>query len=85
MKYSILIGQKSWAKACHKHGLFAIPYYGHPLGIYLTHNRDISKVRKRQHQYPKFGHTQGEIFKKLQKSTLAFKGAGGLRKPSKFS
>jgi hypothetical protein len=29
-------------------------------------------VRKRQHQYPEFGHTQGEIQKHLQKSTLAF-------------
>jgi hypothetical protein len=44
-----------------------------PLAIYTTHNRDISKVRKRQHQYPKFGHTQG----KNKKSTLAFKGVGG--------
>jgi hypothetical protein len=25
--------------------------------------RDIHKVRKRQHQYPEFGHTQGEIQK----------------------
>jgi len=32
-------------------------------------------VRKRKHQYPEFGHTQGEILKKkLQKTTLAFKG-----------
>jgi hypothetical protein len=38
--------------------------------------RDIRKVRKRQHQYPEFGHTHGEITtkKNLQKSTLAFKG-----------
>jgi hypothetical protein len=35
------------------------------------HIRDICKVRKRQHQYPEFGHTQGEIFKKPAKSTLA--------------
>jgi len=27
-------------------------------------NRVIGKVRKRQHQNPEFGHTQGEIFKK---------------------
>jgi hypothetical protein len=29
------------------------------------YNRDIRKVRKRQHQYPEFGHTQGEIQKKF--------------------
>jgi hypothetical protein len=35
--------------------------------------RVIGKVRKRQHQNPEFGHTQGEIkTKNLQKSTLAF-------------
>jgi hypothetical protein len=34
--------------------------------------RIISKVKKTQHQNPKFGHTQGEIKKNLQKSTLAF-------------
>jgi len=44
-------------------------------------NRDIRKVRKRQHQYPEFGHTQGEIQKKPAKSTLAFKRVGKLRKP----
>jgi hypothetical protein len=38
-------------------------------------NRVIHKVRKTQHQNPEFGHTQGEIKKNLQKSTLAFKGA----------
>jgi hypothetical protein len=27
-------------------------------------NKDIREVRRRQHQYPEFGHTQGEIFKK---------------------
>jgi hypothetical protein len=31
-----------------------------------------NKVRKTQHQNPEFGHTQGDIFKDLQKSTLAF-------------
>jgi hypothetical protein len=41
--------------------------------------RDIHKVRKRQHQYPKFGHTHVEI--NPQKSTLAFKGGVKLRKP----
>ncbi len=28
---------------------------------------DIRKVRKRQHRYPEFGHTQGEIEKKPAK------------------
>jgi hypothetical protein len=37
------------------------------LDIKLIHNRDIRKVRKRQHQYPKIGHTQGEIFLKPAK------------------
>jgi hypothetical protein len=36
------------------------------LHIFLG-NRDIRKVRRREHQYPEFGHTQGEIFKKLAK------------------
>jgi hypothetical protein len=38
------------------------------------YNRDIRKVRKRQHEYPEFGHTQGVIKKNLQKSTLTFNG-----------
>jgi len=40
------------------------------------------KVRKRQHQYPEFGHTQGENFKNLQKCTLELKAGMKLRKPS---
>ncbi len=53
----------------------------------FCHIRDLRKVRKRQHQYPEFGYTQGEIEKKnLRKSTLAFKPGGRwglkLRKPS---
>jgi hypothetical protein len=36
------------------------------------HNRNICKIKKRQHQYREFGHTQGEIKKNLQKSTLTF-------------
>jgi hypothetical protein len=40
----------------------------------IPYNRVIHKVRKTQRQYPEFGHTQGEIKKNLQKSTLAFKG-----------
>jgi hypothetical protein len=30
------------------------------------------KVRETQHQNPEFGHKQVEIFKNLQKNTLAF-------------
>jgi hypothetical protein len=40
------------------------------------------KVRKRQYQYPEFGHTQDDIFKNLQKSTLELKVGMKLRKPS---
>ncbi len=40
------------------------------------YNRVIRKVRKTQHQNPEFGHTQGEIQKNLQKSTLAFQQGG---------
>jgi hypothetical protein len=46
------------------------------------HNRDIRKVRKRQHQYPKFGHTQGEIQKKPAKKYITIQGGMKLRKPS---
>jgi hypothetical protein len=43
----------------------------------------ILEVRKRQHQHPDFGHTQGEILKKTcGKSTLALKGRVKFRKPS---
>ncbi len=38
-------------------------------------NRVVLKVRTREHQYPEFGHKQGEI-EKLKKSTLAFRGGG---------
>ncbi len=34
------------------------------------YNRDIRKVRKRQHQYPEFGHTQGVIKKKPAKEYI---------------
>jgi hypothetical protein len=63
-------------------------YKGEPCTFSLQSSyfiRVIPKVRKTQHQNPEFIDTQGEIFKKLaKKSTLAFKGAGGvkLRKPS---
>jgi hypothetical protein len=46
-------------------------------------NRDIHKVRKRQHQYPEFGHSKGEIPKKnLQKEYISIQGGVKLRKPS---
>jgi hypothetical protein len=35
---------------------------------------DIRKVRKRQHLYPEFAHTYGEIQKKPAKNILAFNG-----------
>jgi hypothetical protein len=38
-------------------------------------NRDIRKVRKRQHQYPEFGHTQGEIKKKPAKEYISRRGS----------
>jgi len=41
------------------------------------YTQDIHKVRKRQHQYPGFGHTHGENLKKPAKSTLAWGGRGG--------
>ncbi len=49
---------------------------------------DISKVRKRQHQYPEFGHTQGEIFKKPAKKHSETQGGetqgGGTQKTINF-
>jgi RNase P/RNase MRP subunit p29 len=36
--------------------------------------RDIRNVRKRQHQYPEFGHTQGEIQKKTAKKYISIQG-----------
>jgi hypothetical protein len=36
--------------------------------------RVIRKVRKTQHQNPEFGHTQDEIKKNVQRSSLAFNG-----------
>jgi hypothetical protein len=32
----------------------------------------MQKIRKRQGQYPEFGHTYGQNFKNLQKNTLTF-------------
>jgi hypothetical protein len=45
------------------------------LHIFLG-NRDIRKVRRRQHQYPEFGHTQGEISKKPAKKYFSIQGGG---------
>jgi hypothetical protein len=36
----------------------------------LVDKRDIRKVRKRQHQYPEFAHTQGEVKKKPAKKYI---------------
>jgi len=45
-------------------------------------NSDIRKVRKRQSEYPEFGHTQGEIQKKSAKKYISIQGGVKLRKPS---
>jgi hypothetical protein len=46
--------------------------------------RDIRKVRKRQHQYPEFGHTQGETFFKSAKKHLSIQGQGETQKTINF-
>jgi hypothetical protein len=38
------------------------------------YSKDIRKVRKRQHQYPEFRHTQGEILKKPAKMDISIQG-----------
>jgi hypothetical protein len=43
----------------------------------IVPNRDICKVQKRQHQYPEFGHTQGEIKKLPAKKYIGIQGLGG--------
>ncbi len=43
--------------------------------------RDIRKVRKRQHQYPEFGHTGGEIKNKPAKKYISIQPGVKLRKP----
>jgi len=43
-------------------------------------NRDIHKVRKRQHQYPEFGDTQGETRKKPAKNYISIQGRGETHK-----
>ncbi len=47
-------------------------------------NRDICKVRKRQHEYPEFGHTQGEIFLNLQKMYIRIEGGDETQKTINF-
>jgi hypothetical protein len=44
--------------------------------------RVIRKVRKTQHQNPEFGHTQGEIEKKVAKKYISIQWGVKLRKPS---
>jgi len=44
----------------------------------------MCKVGKRRHQYPEFGHTQGEIKKNLQKGELPLKGGGETQKTINF-
>jgi hypothetical protein len=55
-----------------------------PIFEIFPDNRDIHKVRKRQHQYPEFGHTQGETPKKPAKIYISIQRAGGVKliKPS---
>jgi len=43
---------------------------------------DIREVRLTHHQNPEFGHTQGEILKKLAKKYIIIQGGVKLRKPS---
>jgi hypothetical protein len=37
-----------------------------------VYNKVIHKIKKTQHQNPKFGHKQGEIKKKITRKKLAF-------------
>ncbi len=43
------------------------------------------KSRKRHHQYPEFGHTQGEIEKKLAKKYINIQGGGETQKTITFN
>ncbi len=48
--------------------------------LFCTNSEDqlfMCKVRKRQHKYPEFGHTQGEIFKKPAKRYIRIQRGGG--------
>jgi hypothetical protein len=45
----------------------------------FCHIRDIRKVRKRQHQYPEFGHTQDEIKEKPAKKYISIQTGGSGR------
>jgi hypothetical protein len=52
---------------------------------YFYYNRDIRKVRKRQHQYLEFGHTQGEIKKTCNaKQYISIQRGVKLRRPPCF-
>jgi len=56
----------------------------HGQGVYnKTQNKDIHKLRKRQHQYPEFGHTQGEIKKKPAKKYVSIQGGAETEKTIK--
>jgi hypothetical protein len=46
------------------------------------YDKVMHKVRKRQHQNPKFGHTQCEINKKLAKKYISTQRGMKIRKPS---
>jgi len=43
----------------------------------LSLNRNICKLRKRQHRYHEFGHTKGEIKKIPAKNYINIQGGGG--------
>jgi hypothetical protein len=43
---------------------------------FIEDNRDIRKVRKKQNQYPEFGHTQGEILEKPAEKYISIKRGG---------
>ncbi len=52
--------------------------------LFLDDMRDIRKVRKRQHQYPQFGHTQGDILKNCEKKYISIQGEGETQKTMVF-
>jgi len=49
---------------------------------FIEDNRDIRKVRKRQHQYPEFGHTQGEILEKPAEKYISIQRGVETQEPS---
>jgi hypothetical protein len=48
----------------------------------MEDNGDIRKVRKRQHQYPEFGHTQGEILQKPAEKYISIQRGVETQEPS---